>query len=83
MKSWFVKRSYPEHLIGTEMKKVNFKSREKTEKSKSQGVPFVVTYYPSLNCLPKIIRDNTYLFYINEDVKNLFLQGPMVSFRGA
>ena len=32
MKSWFLKRSYPEHLIDTEMKKVKFKSREKTEK---------------------------------------------------
>ena len=83
MKSWFLKRSYPEHLIDTEMKKVKFKSREKTEKSISKGVPFVVTYHPSLNCLHKIIRDNTYLLYMNEVVKNLFLPGPMVSFRGA
>ena len=45
MKSWFLKRSYPEHLIDTEMKKVKFKSREKTEKSKLKGVPFVVTYH--------------------------------------
>ena len=83
MKSWFLKRSYPEHLIDTEMQKVKFKSREKTEKSKLKGVPFVVTYHPSLNCLHKIIRDNTYLLYMNEEVKNLFLPGPMVSFRGA
>ena len=65
------------------MQKVKFKSGEKTEKSKLKGVPFVVTYHPSLNCLHKIIRDNTYLLYMNEDVKNLFLPGPMVSFRGA
>ena len=45
MKSWFLKRSYPEHLIDTEMKKVKFNSREKTEKSKLKGVPFVVTYH--------------------------------------
>ena len=81
MKSWFLKRSYPEHLIDIEMQKVKFKSREKTEKSKLKGVPFVVTYYPSLNCLHKIIRDNTYLLYMNEEVKNLFLPGPMISFR--
>ena len=49
MKPWLLKRSYPEHLIDTEMKKVKFKSREKTEKSKSKWVPFVVTYHPSLN----------------------------------
>ena len=29
MKSWFLKGSYPEHLIDTEMKKVKFKSRER------------------------------------------------------
>ena len=64
VKSWFLKHSYPEHLIDTEMKKVKFKSREKTEKSKLKGVPFVVTYHPSLNCLHNIIRDNTYLLYM-------------------
>ena len=59
MKSWFLKRSDPEHLIDTEMKKVQFKSREKTEKSKMKGVLFVVIYHLSLTCLHKIIRDNT------------------------
>ena len=28
MKSWFLRRSYLEHLIDTEMRKVKFKSRE-------------------------------------------------------
>ena len=83
MKSWFLKRSYPEHLIHIEMKKVKFKLREKTEKSKLKGVLFVETYHPSPNCLHKIIRDNTYLLYMNEEVKNLFFPGPMVSFRDA
>ena len=83
MKSWFLKRSYPEHLVDTEMKKVKFKPREKAEKIKSKKVPFVVTYHPSFSCLHNIIRDNTYLLYMNEEVKNLFLPGPMVSFRGA
>ena len=82
MKSWLLRCSYPEHLIDTDLKKVKFKSREKTEKSKLKVVPLVMTYHPSLNCLQKIIRDNTYLLYMNDDVKNLFLPGPMVSFRG-
>ena len=64
------------------MKKIKFKSNEKTEKSKSKGVPFVATHHPSLNCLYKIIRGNTYLLYMNEEVKNSFLPRPMVSFRG-
>ena len=83
MKSWLLNRSYPEHLIDTEIEKVKFKSREKTEKSKYKGVPLVATYHPSLNCLHKIIRDNTYSLYMNEEVKNLFLPGPMVLFRSA
>ena len=80
MKSWLLRRSCSEHLIDTKMKKVKFKSREKTEKSKLKGVPFVVTYHPSLNRLHKIIRDNTYLLYMNEELKNLLLSGPMVLF---
>ena len=83
MKSWFLKRSYLEHLTDTDMKKVKFKSREKTEKSKSKVVPFVVTYHPSGNCLHKIIRDNSHLLHVNEEVKNLLLPEPMVLFRGA
>ena len=31
----------------------------------------------------KIIRDNSYLLYMNEELKNLFIPRPMVSFRGA
>ena len=43
-------------------------------------VPFLVTYHLSLNFLHNIIRDDTYLLYMNEDVKNLFIPGPMISF---
>ena len=58
------------------MKKVKFKPRERTEKSNSKEALFVVTYYPSVNCLHKIIRDHAYLL-------NVFLPGAMVSFRSA
>ena len=82
MKSWFLKRSYPEHLINAEMKKVKYPSR-KSQKSELKGVPFVVTYHPLLNELSKIMRDNIYLLNMNEEVKNVFKPGPMVSFRSA
>ena len=58
-------------------------SSERTKKCKSIGVPFIVTYYLSLNCLDKIIRDNTYFLYMNEEVNNFFHPEPMVSFRNA
>ena len=73
----FLKRSYPGNLI--DIDKVKFKSRQRTEKIKLKGVPFVVTYHPSLNCLHKNIKDNSYLLYMNEEVENLFLPGPNVS----
>ena len=81
VKPWFLKHSYKVHLIGTEMKKVKFKSRERTKNCKSKRVAFVVTDHTSLNCLHKIIRDNTYLLYMNEEMKSLFLPAPMVSIR--
>ena len=58
-------------------------NQERTEKSKSKRVPFVLTCHLSLNCLHKIITDNTDLLYMNEEGKNLFLPEPMVSFRRA
>ena len=65
MKSHFLNCSYSKYLTDTEIKKVKSKSIERKEKSKSKGVQFLVTYHPSLNCLHKIIRDNTNLFYMN------------------
>ena len=58
MKSWFLKRGYPENMIDEEMKKVKF-SEEDSKKSKgSKGVPFVIACHPSLNCLSCKTNDN-------------------------
>ena len=52
MRSWFVKREYPEKLIGSEIRKVQFNIRETNSKNKSKnGVPFIVTYHPLFNSL--------------------------------
>ena len=46
MRSWFVKREYPEKLIDSEIRKVKFNIKESNSKNKSQnGVPVVVTYH--------------------------------------
>ena len=39
---------------------------------KAKGVPFVVTYHPKLKDLSKIIKDNLYLLYMNDEVKKTF-----------
>ena len=76
MRSWFVKREYPEYpekLIDSEIRKVKFNIRETNRKNKSKnGVPFVVTYHPLLNSLYGIIRKNLCLLNIDQKVKEVF-----------
>ena len=83
MRSWFLKRKYPEKLIDNEMKKVRFFPANLQNKTREKGVPFVVTYHPVLNSLNKIIRDNMYLLNMNEEVGEILSPGPMVSFQRA
>ena len=84
MRSWFVKREYPEKLIDSEIRKVKFNIRETNRKNKSKnGVPFIVTYHPLLNSLYGIIRKNLYLLNMDQRVKEVFSSQPMVSFRSA
>ena len=58
MKSWFLKRGYPENMIDEEMKKVKFSGKGSKKSKGSEGVLFVVTCHPSLNCLSRLIKDN-------------------------
>ena len=44
-------------------------------------MPFVVTYQPRLKALGKIIHENLNLFYMNDEVKDTFTPGLMLSFR--
>ena len=70
MKSWFLKRVYSERIIDyDEMEKVNFReNKKKSGINKRKGVPVVVTYHPKLKNLRKIIKDNLYLLYMNDEV---------------
>ena len=46
MKSWFLKKGYPEISIANEMGKVKF-CKEEIENAKGvKGITFVVTYHP-------------------------------------
>ena len=81
MKSWFLKKGYLEIMIDEEMKKVNFSGKGSKKSKKSKGVPFVVIYHPSLNCLSRIIKDNLNILYMIREAKAVFSPGPMVLFR--
>ena len=83
MKSWFLKRGYPENMTAKKMKKVKFSEKGSNSSKGSKGVLFVVTYHPSLNCLSRIINDNLNILYMSCQAKTIFSPGPMVSFRSA
>ena len=69
MKSWFLKREYPDKLIENEIRKVKF-CKEEVEKAKIvKDVPFVVTYHPQLKNLGRIINKNIYLLNMNGEIK--------------
>ena len=77
MRSWLVKREYPEKLIDSEIRKVKFNIKETNKKNKSQnGVPFVVTYHPLLNSFYSIIRKNLYLLNMNQILKRYSVHNP-------
>ena len=65
------------------MKKVRFSKQGQKSEKVEKGVPFVVTYHPLINKLSSIIHKNLYLLYMNQKVKNIFIPGPVVSFRSA
>ena len=82
MRSWLLRREYPEKLMDSEIRKVKFNIRETNRKNKSKnGVPFVVTYHPLLNCLYGVIRKNIYLLDMDQKVKEVFSPQAKVSFR--
>ena len=65
------------------MKKVRFAEQDQKSKKVEKGVPFVVTYHPLLSKLSSIIHRNLYLLYKNQQVKNVFAPGLIVSYRSA
>ena len=82
-KEWFIKSVYPDSVIDKEMKKIRFSEQGQKSKKVEKGVPFVVTFHPLLSKLSSIIHRNLYLLYMNQEVKNAFTPGPIVSYRSA
>ena len=86
MKSWFSVRGYPEYLVESEMKKVKFESKNKNTKNRGKSlkvVPFVMTYYPKLKSIKKVIHKYLDHLYMDNEVKRMFTPKPMISFRSA
>ena len=63
--------------------KLNFSKKISPNEKEEKGVPLVVTYHSSLNCLSKIIRGNLYLLYMNDEANKVFSPKSMISFISA
>ena len=82
MESWLQARCYPKHLVQKEMRKVRFnKENSNTKQSKSKRVTFVVTYHPLLKSVQRFINKHLNYLYLDENAKEVFMPGPMVTFR--
>ena len=82
LKSWFLKREYPEKLISAEMGKDKFSNSERKSNSKNQkGIPLVVTYHPLVKSLSGIVNNNIYLLHMDQKVERTFTPQLMVSYR--
>ena len=81
MRTWFLRRSYPKNVVESEMKKAKFShvSNNKSQKRTLKTTPLVVTYHSLLNSLGKVLSKNLNISYTNEEVKNVFYPGPVVS----
>ena len=63
------------------MRKVKFCKKEIKKAKGVKGISFVVTYYPQLKNLGRIINQKIYLLNMNEKTKKVFSPRPTVSFR--
>ena len=80
MKSWFLKRNYPNGVIEMEMKKVKLSKTSSTRKDNTKGLPLAVTYHLGLKNIDQIIKRNLHLLYMDQEIKKAFTPKPMVSF---
>ena len=79
MKSWFLKRGYPENIIKREMEKVKFEKQVFNRRGGViKGVPLVITYQPSLKSVATILYKHLYLLHIDQEVKKIFSVAPTI-----
>ena len=76
MKSWFLKRGYPKILVEKEMGKVKVSNKVGDKQQNEKGIPFFVTYHPTVKNIGNIIKKNLYLLYMNEEAEKVFTPGP-------
>ena len=67
-----------------QVRKVRFnKENSNTKQSKSKEVSFVVTHHPLLKSFQSLINKHLNILYLDENAKEVFMPGPMVTFRSS
>ena len=88
LKNWFCKRGYPGVLIDEQFQRVKAQSRGELLRAKGiekkiLGIPFVVTYYPQLKNISKIIKKHIKHRYADPEFRYAFTSFPFVPFGSA
>ena len=84
MKSWFLKRGYPENINNRDMEKVKFKKQVFSRRGgATKVVSLVITYHPLLKSVGTILYKHLYLLHMDKEVKKVFPVAPLVSFKSA
>ena len=71
MNSWFLVRRYPDDLNGSEMKKFKLTSKNRNAKRHKslKAVASVVTSYPTLKSMNKVILKVLGLLYMDKEIQ--------------
>ena len=67
-------------MTNAEMNKEIFGENKKKNDSSNEGVLFVVTFYPMLKSLGKVIQDNLYLWHMDKEIKKTFIPEAVILF---
>ena len=80
MKSSFSNRRYPKTIIDTEVSRVKFFNTSGNKRTKTNGIPLVITYHPLLKDFVKVLNKHLHLLYMNDEVKKHLLLIPWFHF---
>ena len=79
----FLKEGTQRKSLIRKCQRVSLTFLEKSNQRIRKKQVFSDSYYPSLNCVSKIINENLYLLCMSDEVKRLFSPKPIIYFRSA
>ena len=85
MRSFFLNRNYPAHVIDHAIRKVSTIDRATAlapnSRSSNSRIPFTLTYHPFNNLIKPIINRNFSLLQTDSNTSNIFNERPLFSFK--